>query len=72
MVVPKGFGERIKSELRIAATADRAGHRKAGRRHDEGQPRRQAVRRVPGVAIEAVPVAGIFGRAIDTMRLWFN
>ena len=26
----------------------------------------------PVVALEAVPVAGIFGRAIDTMRLWFN
>ncbi len=24
------------------------------------------------VALEAVPVAGIFGRAWDTMRLWFN
>ena len=23
-------------------------------------------------SLEAVPVAGIFGRAIDTMRLWFN
>jgi serine-type D-Ala-D-Ala carboxypeptidase (penicillin-binding protein 5/6) len=26
----------------------------------------------PVVAIEAVPVAGIFGRMIDTVRLWFN
>ena len=26
----------------------------------------------PVVAITTVPVAGIFGRAIDTMRLWFN
>ena len=26
----------------------------------------------PVVAVEAVPVAGIFGRMIDTVRLWFN
>ena len=26
----------------------------------------------PVVAIDGVPVAGIFGRAIDTIRLWFN
>lgn len=26
----------------------------------------------PVVAIEAVPVAGAFGRAIDSIRLWFN
>jgi D-alanyl-D-alanine carboxypeptidase (penicillin-binding protein 5/6) len=26
----------------------------------------------PVVAIDAVPAAGIFGRAIDTVRLWFN
>lgn len=26
----------------------------------------------PVVAVEAMPVAGIFGRMIDTIRLWFN
>ena len=26
----------------------------------------------PVVAIEAVPQAGIIGRAIDSVRLWFN
>ena len=26
----------------------------------------------PVVAVESVPVAGIFGRAIDSIRLWFN
>jgi D-alanyl-D-alanine carboxypeptidase (penicillin-binding protein 5/6) len=26
----------------------------------------------PVVAVEAMPVAGIFGRMIDTVRLWFN
>ena len=26
----------------------------------------------PVVALEAVPVAGIFGRAWDTLRLWFE
>ena len=26
----------------------------------------------PVVAIEAVPVAGFFGRMIDTVRMWFS
>jgi D-alanyl-D-alanine carboxypeptidase (penicillin-binding protein 5/6) len=26
----------------------------------------------PVLAIEAVPVAGFFGRLIDTIRMWFN
>ena len=26
----------------------------------------------PVVALETVPVAGLFGRAWDTMRLWFQ
>ena len=26
----------------------------------------------PVIALEGVPVANIFGRAVDTVRLWFN
>jgi D-alanyl-D-alanine carboxypeptidase (penicillin-binding protein 5/6) len=26
----------------------------------------------PVIALEAVPLAGFFGRLIDTIRLWFN
>jgi D-alanyl-D-alanine carboxypeptidase (penicillin-binding protein 5/6) len=26
----------------------------------------------PVLAIEAVPVTNVFGRAFDTIRLWFN
>jgi D-alanyl-D-alanine carboxypeptidase (penicillin-binding protein 5/6) len=32
----------------------------------------QLVREVPLVALEAVEQAGVFGRAIDTIRLWFK
>jgi len=72
MVVPKGFGERIKSELETqqpliapVTQGQVVGKMKVtldGKPHGE----------FPVVALDAVPVAGIFGRAIDTMRLWFN
>ena len=32
----------------------------------------KVVAEVPATALEAVPVAGVFGRAWDTMRLWFR
>ena len=72
MVVPKGFGPRIKSELQsqqplIAPVAQGqvVGTMKVSL---DDKPYGE----FPVVAIEAVPVAGIFGRAIDTIRLWFN
>ena len=72
MVVPKGYGPRIKSELQsqqplIAPVAQGqvVGTMKVS---IDGKPYGD----FPVVAIDGVPVAGIFGRAIDTMRLWFN
>ena len=72
MVVPKGFGPRIKSELLsqqplIApiAQGQTVGTMKVSL---DGKPYGE----FPVVAIDGVPVAGIFGRAIDTIRLWFN
>ena len=72
MVVPKGFGPRIKSELLsqqplIApiTQGQQVGTMKVSL---DGKPYGD----FPVVAIDGVPVAGIFGRAIDTIRLWFN
>ena len=72
MVVPKGYGPRIKSELQsqqplIAPVAQGqiVGTMKVSL---DDKPYGE----FPVVAIDGVPVAGIFGRAIDTMRLWFN
>ena len=72
MVVPKGYGPRIKSELQsqqplIAPVAQGqiVGTMKVSL---DDKPYGD----FPVVAIDGVPVAGIFGRAIDTIRLWFN
>ncbi len=72
MVVPKGYGPRIKSELQsqqplIAPVAQGqiVGTMKVSL---DDKPYGE----FPVVAIDGVPVAGIFGRAIDTIRLWFN
>ncbi len=72
MVVPKGYGPRIKSELQsqqplIAPVAQGqvVGTMKVS---IDGKPYGD----FPVVAIDGVPVAGFFGRAIDTIRLWFN
>jgi serine-type D-Ala-D-Ala carboxypeptidase (penicillin-binding protein 5/6) len=72
LAVPKGYAPRLKSELvpqqpLIApVTAGQVvGTMKVSL---DGKPFGE----YPVVAITAVPLAGIFGRAIDTMRLWFN
>ena len=72
MVVPKGYGPRIKSELQsqqplIAPVAQGqvVGTMKVSL---DDKPYGE----FPVVAIDGVPVAGIFGRAIYTIRLWFN
>ena len=72
LAVPKGYAPRLKSELvaqqpLIApVTAGQVvGTMKVSL---DGKPFGE----YPVVAVTAVPVAGIFGRAIDTMRLWFN
>ena len=72
MVVPKGYGPRIKSELQsqqplIAPVAQGqvVGTMKVSL---DDKPYGE----FPVVAIDGVPVAGIFRRAIGTIRLWFN
>jgi D-alanyl-D-alanine carboxypeptidase (penicillin-binding protein 5/6) len=72
LAVPKGFGSRLKVEMLSqqpliapVAAGQVVGTLKVSL---DGK----AYGDFPVVAIEGVPVAGIFGRAIDTMRLWFN
>jgi D-alanyl-D-alanine carboxypeptidase (penicillin-binding protein 5/6) len=72
LAVPKGYAPRLKSELvsqqpLIApVTAGQVvGTMKVSL---DGKPFGE----YPVVAIDAVPVSNIFGRAIDTVRLWFN
>jgi D-alanyl-D-alanine carboxypeptidase (penicillin-binding protein 5/6) len=72
LAVPKGYAPRLKTELvsqqpLIApVTAGQAvGTMKVSL---DGKPYGD----YPVLAIDDVPVAGIIGRAIDTMRLWFN
>ena len=70
--VPKGFASRVKTELLSqqplmapVAAGQPVGTLKVS---FDGKPYGD----YPVVAIEAVPVAGVFGRMIDTVRLWFN
>ncbi len=72
LAVPKGFGPKVKAELvsqqpliAPVSPGQVVGTMKVS---VDGKPYGE----YPVVALEAVPVAGIFGRAIDTVRLWFN
>ena len=72
LAVPKGFGPKVQAELisqqpllAPVSAGQTVGTMKVsvdGKAHGE----------FPVVALETVPQAGIFGRAIDTVRLWFN
>jgi len=72
IAVPKGYAPRLKSELvsrqpLIAPVS--AGQVVATMKVSlDGKPFGE----YPVLAIDAVPVGNIFGRAIDTVRLWFN
>ncbi len=70
--VPKGMGERVKAELvtqqPLVAPVSKGQKLGAVRVSLDGKP----VAETPLVALEAVPVAGVFGRAWDTLRLWLK
>ena len=72
IAVPKGYGDRLKSELvpqpRLIAPLTAGQVVGSLKVTLDGKPFGE----YPVVAITAVPQAGVFGRAIDTMRLWFN
>ena len=72
LAVPKGYGAKVKAELvsqqpliAPVALGQVVGTMKVS---IDGKPYGD----YPVVAIEAVPVAGFFGRLIDTIRMWFN
>ena len=72
LAIPKGYGPRLKTELvsqqplmAPVAAGQVVGTLKVSL---DGKPYGD----YPVIAIEAVPVAGFFGRMIDTVRLWFN
>jgi D-alanyl-D-alanine carboxypeptidase (penicillin-binding protein 5/6) len=72
VAVPKGQGEKLKAELLslsplVAPVAE--GSRVGNLRVTlEGKP----IGEYPVIALEAVPAAGVFGRAWDTLRLWLK
>ncbi len=72
LTVPKGFGPRIRSELVSPQTliAPIAAGQALGtlKLSLDDKP----LGEYPVLALEAVPAAGIAGRMVDTVRLWFN
>jgi D-alanyl-D-alanine carboxypeptidase (penicillin-binding protein 5/6) len=72
VIVPKGDAGKLKAELvsQQPLVAPVQAGQKVGvvRVSLDGKP----VGEYPAVALEAVPVAGFFGRTWDTMRLWFK
>jgi len=72
LAVPKGMAPRIKTELlsRQPLIAPVAAGQVIGTMKVSLDDKPYG--EYPVVAVEAVPVAGIFGRMIDSVRLWFN
>ena len=72
LAVPKGYAPRIKVELlsqQPLLAPVQLGQVVATLKVSlDGKPFGE----YPAVAIETVPVAGVFGRMLDTVRLWFN
>ena len=72
IAVPKGFAEKVKSdfvaEQRLIAPIEAGQKLGLLKVSVDGRPYGE----YPVVALEAVPLAGFFGRLIDTIRLWFN
>ena len=72
VAVPKGYGDRLKSELvaqpKLIAPIEAGQVVGTLKVTLDGKPFAE----YPVAAITAVPAAGAIGRAVDTMRLWFN
>ena len=72
VVVPKGFAPKIKTELipqqRLMAPLAQGQVLGTLKVSLDGKPFGE----YPLLALEAVPSAGIVGRMVDTVRLWFN
>ena len=72
IVVPKGFGPKIKTELAsqqpLMAPVTLGQTLATLKVSVDGKPYGD----YPVLALEAVPAAGIVGRMVDTVRMWFN
>ena len=72
IALPKGYAEKVKSNF--VATPRLIAPIEAGQKLGtlqvsiDGKPYAE----YPVVALEAIPLAGFFGRLIDTIKLWFN
>ena len=72
VAVPKGYEQRLKAELvsqqPLMAPVSQGQVVATMKVSLDGKPYGE----YPVMAIEAVPAAGMFGRMIDSVRLWFN
>ena len=72
IAVPKGYAEKVKSDFvaepRLIAPIEAGQKLGMLKVSIDGKPYAE----YPVIALEAVPLAGFFGRLIDTIRLWFN
>ena len=72
LAVPKGFGDKLKADFvsQQPLMAPVAAGQRVGtlRLFLDGKPFGE----YPAYAVKTVPVAGIFGRLADSVRLWFN
>ncbi|MCB1932411.1 MAG: D-alanyl-D-alanine carboxypeptidase, partial [Candidatus Accumulibacter sp.] len=72
IVVPKGFGPKVQTELvsqqPLLAPVTLGQPLATLKVSVDGKPYGE----YPVLALEAVPAAGIVGRMIDTVRMWFN
>jgi D-alanyl-D-alanine carboxypeptidase (penicillin-binding protein 5/6) len=72
VIVPKGDAAKLKAELvsqqPLVAPVQQGQRVGVVRVSLEGKP----LAEYPAVALEAVPVAGFFGRTWDTIQLWFK
>jgi D-alanyl-D-alanine carboxypeptidase (penicillin-binding protein 5/6) len=70
--VPRGYADKVKSEFtpqpRLMAPIEASQKLGTLKVTIDGK----VYGEYPVAALEAVPLAGIFGRAVDTVRLWFN
>ena len=71
VAIPKGLEQKLKSEFvgqKLIAPIEKGQAIGMLKLSFDGQPYGE----YPVLALEAVPQAGIFGRMIDTIQLWFN
>ena len=72
IAVPRGYADKVKSEFtpqpRLMAPIEAGQKLGALKVTIDGK----VYGEYPVAALETVPLAGIFGRAVDTVRLWFN